>query len=97
MTVRNSWKRLSTLFPSNFVQTRMLSDDKYAVAQRKVLLRIIRDRRVQRCVPNRNSLTRKSPTERAAHSDPTSPPERGGCAEYRASLDWQAAEAIRAP
>jgi hypothetical protein len=36
---RMAWKKVVDIIPSNFFQTRILSDDKYAVAQRKVLIR----------------------------------------------------------
>jgi hypothetical protein len=48
---RMAWKRVVDIIPSNFLQTRMLSDDEYPIPQREALIRIIRNRRIQRCVP----------------------------------------------
>jgi hypothetical protein len=52
---RMAWKKVVDIIPSNFFQTRILSDDKYAVAQRKVLIRIVGNRRVQRSVSDRGA------------------------------------------
>lgn len=52
---RMAWKKVVDIIPSNFFQTRILSDDKYAVAQRKVLIRIVGNRRIQRSVSDRGA------------------------------------------
>jgi hypothetical protein len=45
-------------YSSNFFQTRILPDDNYAVAQRKVLTRIVGNRGIWRNVSNRNARRR---------------------------------------
>ena len=52
---RTAWKKVVDIIPSNFFQTRILSDDKYAVAQRKVLIRIVGNRRIQRSASDRGA------------------------------------------
>ena len=57
-----AWKKVVDIIPSNFFQTRILPDDKYAVAQRKVLIRIVGNRRIHRGMPNPpRSPTLRSP------------------------------------
>ena len=48
---RMAWKRVVDIIPSNFFQTRMLSYYKYPIPQRETLIRIIRDRCIERGVP----------------------------------------------
>ena len=55
---RMAWKKVVDIIPSNFFQTRILPDDKYAVAQRKVLIRIVGNRRIHRGMPNRHARRR---------------------------------------
>ena len=52
---RMAWKKVVDIIPSNFSQTRILSDDKYAVAQRKVLIRIVGNRHIKRSVSDRGA------------------------------------------
>jgi hypothetical protein len=52
---RMAWKKVVDIILSNFFQTRILPDDKYAVAQRKVLISIVGDRRIQRSASDRGA------------------------------------------
>jgi hypothetical protein len=71
----------------------MLPNHVYSIPQCEPLIGIVRNRCIHHCVSNRHML--RSPTTHADPRRPTSRPGRGGCEGCRASLDWQAGEAIR--
>jgi hypothetical protein len=92
---RMAWKKVVDIIPSNFSQTRILSDDKYAVAQRKVLIRIVGNRHIKRSVSDRGACRSRDDPPNMASLQSHISTRKAGCVERHASSDWLTVKAVR--